>query len=255
MVPTTSVSAAVKRLESEIGYPLFDRSANKIFLNKNGRRLKEALLTAFFEIETAIADITSEEDDREIKILVRAIRSDVCNYIIEFNKRHPTITFNAVFDFDETDYEKYDLIIDEKSNAYAGYSDFCLIDMRLKMKMAKNRFKLPRKLTLSDLSKYPFISWGDSSNMHRILISACKSAGFDPKIAIQLNDKECYDKMLKAGVGIGLGRETPETDFPQLEYIDVKNFDERYTVFCYYNPKTCFGNIKSFVDFLKTKQE
>ena len=61
--------------------------------------------------------------------------------------------------------------------------------------------------------------------------------------------------MLRAGVGIGLERETPDEDFPELEYLNVSDFDERYTVFCYYNPKTYFGNVKSFVDFLKTKQE
>ena len=38
MVPTTSVSASVKRLEKELGCPLFDRYANKIKLNREGER-------------------------------------------------------------------------------------------------------------------------------------------------------------------------------------------------------------------------
>ena len=37
MVPTSSVSAAVKRLEKELGCELFDRSANKITLNDEGK--------------------------------------------------------------------------------------------------------------------------------------------------------------------------------------------------------------------------
>ena len=49
MVPTTSVSASVRRLEEELGYKLFDRHANKITLNENGSRLKDALVVAFYE--------------------------------------------------------------------------------------------------------------------------------------------------------------------------------------------------------------
>ena len=254
MVPTTSVSASVKRLEKELGYSLFDRSANRIVLNKNGERLKNALRAAFFELETAVADIRSASDLREIKLLVRAVRSDISDFIIEFNRRHPTITFRAVFDFGDTDYEKYDVVIDEKKAAYQGYSSFCLEDLKIRIKAARGKFPFPSKMKLSDLADAPFISWGNSSNMQRILVSACESAGFSPKIAVSLNDKACYDKMLRAGVGIGLERETPDEDCPELEYLNVSDFDERYTVFCYYNPKTYFGNVKSFVDFLKTKQ-
>ncbi|MBQ8408068.1 MAG: LysR family transcriptional regulator [Clostridia bacterium] len=252
MVPTTSVSAAVKRLENELGFRLFDRSANKITLNKHGKRLKDALQTAFFEIDAAIADISTAEDDREINLLVRAVRSDISDCIIEYNRRHTGVKFNAVFDFNERDFEKYDVIIDEKSNSYTGYSGFCLVDMQIRMKAARGYFDLPKKLKLADLQSYPFISWGESSNMHKILMNACASAGFSPRIAVQLNDKECYDKMLRAGVGIGLGRENPDEELPALQYIDVADFDERYSVFCYYNPKTCFGNVKGFVDYLRS---
>ena len=36
-VPATSVSAAVKRLEKELGCSLFDRTCNRIQLNENGK--------------------------------------------------------------------------------------------------------------------------------------------------------------------------------------------------------------------------
>ena len=43
LVPTTSVSAAIKRLETELGCKLFDRTANRIRLNSNGQLLQQAL--------------------------------------------------------------------------------------------------------------------------------------------------------------------------------------------------------------------
>ncbi len=253
MVPTTSVSASVRRLERELGCDLFDRSPNRIVLNESGRRLRDALELAFYEIDGAIADITASDDERKIKILVRAIRSNVTDYIIEYNARHPRIVFQTVFDLWETDYEKYDIIIDEKCDRYPSFAGFELLNMRIRMKVAANK-NLPRRgLSLADLAGQPFISWGESSNMHKVLTRACERAGFLPNVVVQTNDKECYEKLLRAGVGIGLGRENPEGELPAIAYLDVADFDERYTVLCYYNEKNNFGNVKGFIDFLKTK--
>ena len=38
MVPVSSVSASVKRLEQELGTPLFDRTGNRVLLNEKGRQ-------------------------------------------------------------------------------------------------------------------------------------------------------------------------------------------------------------------------
>ena len=83
-VPTSSVSASVKRLENEPGCKLFDRTSNSILLNKKGQRLQQALCTIFSELDGAIADLSSEKEDaRDIKMLVRAMRSNITDYIID----------------------------------------------------------------------------------------------------------------------------------------------------------------------------
>ena len=46
-VPATSVSAAIKRLERELGCPLFRRSYNSIALNEKGRLFLESVRIAF----------------------------------------------------------------------------------------------------------------------------------------------------------------------------------------------------------------
>jgi LysR family transcriptional repressor of citA len=54
MVPASSVSAAIKRLEEELGCSLFDRTANRITLNENGRRLQLSLVRMFRELDGAL---------------------------------------------------------------------------------------------------------------------------------------------------------------------------------------------------------
>lgn len=253
-VPTTAVSSSVKRLEDELGCKLFDRSANKITLNASGKRLQQSLCLIFKELDGAIADLGFNDDQREIKLLVRAIRSDVTDYVIEFNKKYPRTVFKTAFDFSTKNYEDFDIIIDEQSANYIGYEKFELCNLRIKMKVAKDSQLLSRRLKLSDLASSPFISWGENSNMHRILESVCRNAGFTPNVIVRSNDKECYEKLLRAGVGIGLGRENPSADFQDLGYLDLVDFDKRYIVNCYYKKQSNYGTVKKFTDFLKTKR-
>lgn len=253
-VPTTSVSASIKRLEEELGVKLFDRTANKITINKNGERFKKTISTVFYELDGAVSDLSQNANEQEIKLLVKAIRSDITDYIIEYSKQNPKEVFKTVFDFSEADYSKYDIVIDEKSDFYRGYVDFEVLSIMLKLKVSKDKFN-DKKLKLKDLEKENFISWGERSNMHKMLVNSCESAGFYPQIAVNINDKECYEKLVKAGVGIGIGRAQEEKDFPDVKYLDVCDFDKKYVVHCYYNPFSCFGTVKNFVEFLKAKSK
>ena len=43
MVPLTSVSASIRRLEKELDCTLFDRTSNRVSLNANGRKLQQRM--------------------------------------------------------------------------------------------------------------------------------------------------------------------------------------------------------------------
>ena len=254
MVPTSSVSASVRLLEKELGCKLFDRTYNRITLNSNGKRLQQALSSVFSELEQAILDISdTTTDKREIKILVRAMRNNITDYIIEYSKKYPNISFKTVFDFDSDSSEHYDIIIDEKSNSYHGYEMFELFNMRIRLKVAADSPLLGKQLSLKHLYNQSFVSLSEKSNMHKILINACKGAGFSPNIVAQINDIGCHDKMIASGIGIGLGRENRSAGSSNIGYLDVTDFDERYVVYAYYKKESAYGNVKSFLDFL-TKQ-
>lgn len=255
MVPATSVSAAIKRLEKELGCQLFDRSCNRVVLNQNGKRFQQALCVIFRELDEAVENLLpGQTDDREIKMLVRAVRSNITDYIIEYKQKNPHVTFKTVFDFTETAFQNYDIIIDEKTDAYPEYDNFELFTMRLCIKAASSDPLCKRTLTMKQLCNQNFISWGEQSNLHKILLNACKNAGFLPNIVVKTNDIVCYEKLLQSGIGIGLARES-QTDvgFGKTRNLDISDFDELYTVYSYYKRHACYGNVESFLSFLKTK--
>ena len=254
-VPATSVSASVKRLENELGCELFHRSHNRIMLNGNGKRLQKSLWIIFEELDQAVDSLTTvSTDTREIKMLVRAMRGEITDHIIEYKSKHPHITFMTVFDFDETNFEKYDIIIDEKCDKYPQHEKIDLYTTKVRLRVSTKSPLCGKKMTLKQLSKQPFVSIGENNGMHKILIAACKKAGFTPKIVVQSNDIFCNKKFVEAGVGIGLGREhSCNRKSENIEYLDITDFNEKQTVCCYYLKQSAYGNIEHFLNFLKSK--
>ena len=252
-VPTTSVSASVRRLEKELGCELFHRSSNRIVLNDNGRRLERSLEIVFEELDNALDSLRSvSTDTREIKMLVRAMRGRITDHIIAYKTKHPHVSFKTVFDFDDASFEDYDIIIDEKTDKYRGYECEELYTATIRLRACADSPLCERKLTLKQLSSQPFISIGENNGMHKILMGACKKAGFVPNIVVQSNDLRCVEKCVEAGVGIGLGREPSHTSLSKnVRYLDVLDFNEKQTLCIYYKKQSAYGNVEHFCSFLK----
>ena len=254
-VPTSSVSGAVRRLEAELDCKLFDRSSNRLSLNQNGKRLFQALQLAFDEVNHAIMDISgTNEDTREIRILVRAMRSNVTDYIIEYNRTRPHIRFQINFDNAEQDFGKYHIIIDEKTDLYPDYTRAQLCHMRLRLTVSRDSPLCRRKLTMKQLAQQQFISLGEQSHMHKTLMDACKKAGFSPNITVRSNDMKYYEKLVESGIGIGIERDNPKSlQTRKIAFLDVADFAEESVVYAYFKKDTAYGNVEDFLEFLKSK--
>ena len=254
-VPATSVSAAIKRLERELGCPLFRRSYNSIALNEKGRLFLESVRIAFEALDGAVEKLSSSiADTREIKLLVRAMRDKITDHIIEYKQKNPHISFKTVFDFESTDYEDYDIIIDEKTEKYRGYECVDLYHAIVRLYVSKSNPLYGKKYTLQQLSAQPFISIGEKNGLHNILVSACKRVGFSPNIVVRSNDVQCIKKCVEAGVGIGLCREfLGAKQSKRVEYLSVTDFKEKQTVCCYFRAQSAYGNVAHFLKFLQSK--
>ncbi len=255
MVPATSVSAAVKRLERELGCSLFKRTSNRITISDNGKRLHRSLRLIFSELDDAIEELsTVQQDVREIKLLVRAMRGSITDRIIEYKSKHPSISFKTVFDFERADIDDFDIIVDESSDKYASYEQTELACTPVRLRVRSDNPLCGKKLTMKQLSDQPFISIGEGNGLHKILTDACLEAGFTPKIVVMSNDVLCIEKCVSAGVGIGVGREHPGLKPKDgIEYLDVKDFNVKQSVCIFYKKHTAYGNVQHFINFLKSR--
>lgn len=251
MVPTTSVSASIRRLEQELDCRLFDRTSNRIYLNENGRRLQQSLCTVFGELDSTVEELCGRvNDDREIKILVRSVRKRVTDAIIGYSQLHPEVSFRTVFDFQETDLKKYHLIVDADLNVYPDYEKFELMSRRLRLKCSEKDPLVGKKMMLKDLCNRKFVSMGEQSNYYKLLVRACGRVGFTPDASVVCNDIECYERFVAAGMGIAIG---VALESPNERFLDVADFNERYTVCGFYKKQDYYGHVKSFLDYLREK--
>ncbi len=255
MVPPSSVSSSVRQLEKELGCKLFDRTCNRISLNSNGQKLKHTLHMVFSNLDNVTHELSlAAFDTKEINLLVKAMRSDITDYIIEFNKINPHISFNIVFDFDEKDFDEYDVIIDKMSDIYHDYDKFEQFNVKMELNVNKDNPLVSRKLTMKQLSNRPFLIFNEHCNMHSMLLENCEKAGFVPNIVAKINDVLCYEKMISSDFGIGLICENGYNS-KDIKSLDVVDFDGRYQVFTYYKKDNSSRNIAEFLKFLKEKHK
>lgn len=248
-VPLTAVSASIRRLERELGCKLFDRTSNRISLNANGRKLQQSLCVAFSEIDGALGEIAARDDPpAEIRVLVRGMRRNITDMIIRFKEKVPNCGFQVSFNFQETNFGDYDVIIDEESELYQDWQRFEFLSTRLRIKCAKDHPLLGKRIRMLQLCGDSFISMGEESNLHKILLDVCGQAGFTPKISVLCNDLECYEKLIAGGIGIAIGKEKSRS--PDIQFLDVTDLDKRYTLYCYYKQSACHGIVKEFIEFL-----
>lgn len=250
MVPASSVSAAIRRLEQELGHKLFDRSSNRIILNANGKRLKDSLDMVFSELDQTVSDIIYPSDDQVVRVLALSDRTRITDYIVEYQSKHPTVTFDTHINYMQKDFREYDIIIGPEDSRYPDYASFQLYRGRIYLWTHENHPLYGQEVNLHQLRGQSFITMG--SSMHHVVVDACQRAGFTPRVAARVNDIHCYHTLMRSGMYVGHIR-IPEQDELDPLCLNVTDFVEYQTI-SVYHPKNPTGSIKSFLEFLKTKR-
>ena len=252
-VPASSVSASIRRLEQELGKKLFTRTANRVMLNENGIRLQTAAALALSELDQAVNDIKNPPDKRVIHLLVLAYRRPITSMIIEYQQKHPSVAFEVCIDHHITDYDSYDIIIGAPGPQFANYADFQLRYSRVAMVVPKSHPLYGKTVTLAQIQGYSIVTM--SGIMNDAICNAFQNAGLTPNITAMVNDARCYSKLLHSGDVIGHRRDVGDSPAAGFAYLNVKDFHAPQPIHVFYKESAAVGNIKHFLEFLKSKAE
>ena len=118
-VPPSDVSQSVKRLETELSVRLFDRKANRILLNEQGKAFYRKTKDALLLLEDARAEITDSEERGVIRMFVQTNRRTVMQTVRAFRQTHPEVDVIATHS-GYYDLKDFHLIVSDDALALSG---------------------------------------------------------------------------------------------------------------------------------------
>lgn len=214
LVAQPSLSQQIRRLEEELGAPLFDRSQSPVGLTDVGEALlphAEAILQQVAAAQSAVEERLGLRSGRLVlgslpmtgsRLLPRAITA--------FRQRYPGVQ----------------VILREESTrrltelALAGETDLTLTtlpvgspDLAVQPILTEEiLLALPlahpladrNRLPLAAVAGEPFLIMKPGYGFRDLCLSACRAAGFDPQIAFESAQIETLQAMVAAGLGVTL---------------------------------------------------
>lgn len=246
MVPLTTVSSAIKRLEAELDCRLFVRTSNRVYLCDEGKRFFESVRDMFADLDRGIARVKTEPEEKPMRILVICERADVTELVIRYRELNPAAILFLNMSRRDVDPDDYDIIIDQENSRFADRATLSLGEYKMRFCASLRNPICNRRLTVQDLAQEDFLIFEHDGRVMAI----CREEGFTPKITTICNDLKCYYRLLERNMGIALLKEKrspPEG----TRYLDVVDFDHSIKLMAYYRPDSDNKQANAFVEFLK----
>lgn len=253
MVPVSSVSASVKRLEQELGTELFMRTGNRILLNEKGRQFLSVVSNTLSQLDMGVSALSTVTTQKQtLHILARWTRQAIVRQILNFHKLYPSVYFKIAFEDRPENFEKYDVIISTPNDALADYASFTWKRYAVRIEALETDPLCQRTVTLSQLRDRLFVTTNAQRGSFRVFTQACREKGFTPKVLLECDDYTCRDMAVLSGtcLGLTLGK-SMNSGLPNVQYLKVLDFDEYTVSNLYYRKEDYNGNRKLFIDFLK----
>ena len=159
-VSQAAVSTHIRKLESFLGLPLFERLTREVALTREGRELLAYVETGFQELEKGVALFAS--DTNPDRLTVATIPSFASRWLVprleKFQKRHPDLTLSLIPSMQVADFRNdgIDIAIRYGKGAYPNLTSVKLLD-ETALLVCHPRLVGGKTATPETLSKLPWL--------------------------------------------------------------------------------------------------
>lgn len=207
-----TLSEQIKRLEEEVGIPLFDRIGKKITLTEAGKILLNHSQSVFFEIEQAGAALNDLNELQRGKLTIGSLLTCV-NYllppaIIHFRQLYPNVKL-TVHGLKSTDIKKglleneLDLGITFLPVEEKEFDSTPLFTEELSLAVPSGHpLAGLREVDMKTLESTSTILMPESYCLRQIIDTYCSELGFSLKPALEMTTLESIIHMVAEGVGV-----------------------------------------------------
>lgn len=248
-----ALTQAIRRLEKDLGVPLFTAKGRNIVLTEYGRYLQKKLEPLMEQLDAVPEQLKMMValEGETIHMNVLAASSLVMEAIIEYKKGHEDINFQLQ---QNSESELYDIAVTTKlfyqgaeENSFACAEEIYLAVPR------NQRYQGRTSVRLEETSEEGFISLLGSREFRYICDRFCQHAGFTPKIIFESDNPSAVKNMIAANMGIGFW---PEFTWGSIENENVRLLKieepvcQRDIIIHYNRNKTDSRNVTDFYEFL-----
>lgn len=194
-----SLSQTLKRLEDELGVPLFDRSGKKITLNKAGK----VFLKYCDEITASLNNARLELDElkgletEDVSIEVRSASLLIPDIIKKIRERDDHI-MPHIFQIGCND---ADLKIYSDITEHSGSSELLMREPLGVVIPEAHPLAEKSEIYRRDLEQFGFISLSPECSLYKIISHFCENANFQPNISTYVDSPALMRELLKMDIG------------------------------------------------------
>lgn len=197
-----ALTQIIKRLESEVGAPLFERNGRNIILTPEGKILQEEALQILKTIDELpiVLQQKKAERDKTLKIKVSAATIWFMPAIIAYKKTHPDVNLDFIRNDDMRD---CDFLITTSTDTGGQAEESFIVDEEILLAVSKDRAKtMPPKVRLSDLKGDVFLITDKSKPFFRICEEYCLKSGFAPNVIFECDSQTVIFDLVSADLGV-----------------------------------------------------
>ncbi len=249
-----ALTQAIRRLENNLGVPLFAAKGRNIVLTEYGKYLQkklEPLIAQIDDIPEQLKMMVALEGET-IHMNVLAASSLVMEAIIQYKKEHKEINFQLHQNIES---ELYDIAITTKLFYQAANDEnsfACAEEIYLAVP-ENRRYSGKTSICLTEVADEGFVSLLGSREFRYICDRFCQHAGFIPKIIFESDNPSAVKNMIAANMGIGFW---PEFTWGSIEDEPVRLLKiedpvcQRDIIINYNQNKMDSRNVIEFYEFL-----
>ena len=215
----SAVSQQIAALERETGATLVERSARGVRLTDAGRALvkhTEAILARLTEAESELEAIAGLRGGRvRMAAFESACATLMPPAIAEYRSRHPAVELSMTLSEPEASLPQLrageiELAVIfggalAESYSIEGLELFPLMEDPLYLVLpADHPLARKRNIRLADLAHEPWIGGPVDCECTALIRRSCAVAGYDPRIAFEIDDYGAVQGLVAAGVGVSL---------------------------------------------------
>ena len=209
-IPQPAMSKTISKLEAELGTTLFDRYKNKLTLTAAGEIFYRSVAASIGGLDGALEQIHAPDVPLrgKLKLLVKQHRNAVADSIIGFQKLHPGVDVQFVYELETEDHHEFDLCVSSVPPDDTFDNSTLLLTERLMLVVSREHpMAEEESVRFSQFKEDSFALISRKTELWQQTLLQCQQAGFAPRISMICGDLHCLMKYVGAGMGVTLGPE------------------------------------------------